>query len=175
MRGFKSFRFGKGMAGDVPAVNVCAETVSAENVSQEKCFSSGRIAKLLVMALIVGIIASPLFAAETIKALDDMGTKVIGLLNARGLKAILAFALVIEFGVIAFGNSQGEGGMVKKVLPWIIGTGGILAATSIVGFFMGGVNAADITTWGAIINKSREIIGQVSDGIFGTAGIVLQV
>lgn len=58
---------------------------------------------------------------------------------------MLAVALVIEFGVIAFGNAQGQGDIIKKVLPWVIGTAGILGATSIVNFFFSNVKSETIS------------------------------
>ena len=61
------------------------------------------------------------------------------LFRSKWVKALLTVALVIEFGVCAFGNAQGEGGMIKKVLPWIIGTAGILGASSIVDYFFNNV------------------------------------
>ena len=146
MRGFMNFRFGKNLCADSAAVP--AELTPTELAGPDKGVLSGRLAKLLVVALVFGFIAaSPLFAAETIDKLDNFGDKIISLLDAKWLKAILALGLVIEFGVIAFGNSQGEGGMVKKVLPWIIGTGGILAATSIVSFVFKGVTAGSTAGW----------------------------
>lgn len=82
--------------------------------------------------------SSGLFA-EGIPVLDTAGTKILELVSATWVKALLVVALIIEFGVIAFGNAQGEGGIIKKVLPWIIGTAGILGATSIVNFFFSGI------------------------------------
>ena len=164
MRGFRNFRFGKD-------VEVSAETVPAGNAGQEKHFSFGRLAKLLVMALVLAaVFASPIFA-EGIDKLDQLGTKVIGLLNAKWLKAILALGLVIEFGVIAFGNAQGEGGMMKKVLPWVIGTAGILAATSIVGFFFSNI---DPTTGIGMFTPDciREAVGFLGDGIRRTGEVL---
>lgn len=83
---------------------------------------------------------SNIFAAtDGIAVLDTAGDKILSLVTAKWVKALLVVALIIEFGVIAFGNSQGEGGIIKKVLPWIIGTAGILGATSIVNFFFSGI------------------------------------
>lgn len=84
---------------------------------------------------------SGLFADGGIEVLDDAGNKIIELVSATWVKALLVVALIIEFGVIAFGNAQGEGGIIKKVLPWIIGTAGILGATSIVNFFFSNVTS----------------------------------
>ncbi len=80
-----------------------------------------------------------MFADDGIAVLDSAGNKILSLVGSIWVKALLVVALIIEFGVIAFGNAQGEGGMVKKVLPWILGTAGILGATSIVNFFFSGI------------------------------------
>lgn len=115
----------------------------------EKAKSSKRLAgiRILTMAVVVSCLCmSQTFAAAGgIAVLDSAGDKIIGLIGAKWVKALLAVALIIEFGVVAFGNAQGEGGVFKKVLPWIIGTAGILGATSIVNFFFGGVNVENLS------------------------------
>lgn len=83
--------------------------------------------------------------AEGIAVLDSAGESILALVSAKWVKALLVVALIIEFGVIAFGNAQGEGGVIKKVLPWIIGTAGILGATSIVNFFFSGITQEELT------------------------------
>lgn len=98
---------------------------------------------LLIFALLS--ITFPLFAEESIAVLDNAGNKILKLIGAKWVKALLALALVIEFGVIAFGSAQGEGGMIKKVLPWIVGTAGVLGATSIVNFFFAGITQEELS------------------------------
>lgn len=101
--------------------------------------------KMAAALLVVGVLClAQASAAGTIGALDTAGEKILALIGAKWVKALLAVALIIEFGVIAFGNAQGEGGMIKKVLPWIIGTGGILGATSIVNYFFGSVKSESL-------------------------------
>lgn len=89
--------------------------------------------------------SSSLFADDGIAVLDDAGNKILGLIGSVWVKALLVVALIIEFGVIAFGNAQGEGDMVKRVLPWVLGTAGILGATSIVNFFFSGITQEALT------------------------------
>ncbi len=98
--------------------------------------------------LVLIFCASGLFAqssGESIAVLDSAGNKILSLIGSVWVKALLVIALVIEFGVVAFGNAQGEGGMIKKVLPWILGTAGILGATSIVNFFFSGITQEQLT------------------------------
>lgn len=96
--------------------------------------------------LVLIFCASGLFAdGDSIEVLDSAGNKILSLVGSTWVKALLVVALIIEFGVIAFGNAQGEGGMIKKVLPWILGTAGILGATSIVNFFFSGITQEQLT------------------------------
>lgn len=83
--------------------------------------------------------------AEGIAVLDTAGEKILSLISAKWVKALLVVALVIEFGAVAFGAAQGEGGIIKKVLPWILGTAGILGATSIVNFFFSGIEQENLS------------------------------
>ncbi|MCQ2596552.1 MAG: TrbC/VirB2 family protein [Treponema sp.] len=107
------------------------------------CFFNRKISKkafkTIICLLFVSLFCSSGLFAEGIPVLDTAGTKILELVSATWVKALLVVALIIEFGVIAFGNAQGEGGIIKKVLPWIIGTAGILGATSIVNFFFSGI------------------------------------
>ncbi len=83
--------------------------------------------------------------AEGIAVLDSAGEKILSLIGAKWVKALLVIALCIEFGAVAFGAAQGEGGIIKKVLPWILGTAGILGATSIVNFFFSGIEQENLS------------------------------
>lgn len=106
-------------------------------------FADKKTVKSAICILLIALFCtSGLFAGDGgdgIAVLDNAGQSILDLVGAKWVKALLVVALIVEFGVIAFGNAQGEGGMVKKVLPWIIGTAGILGATSIVNFFFGSV------------------------------------
>lgn len=100
---------------------------------------------LAFVGVILFVETGNVFAAgDSIEVLDSAGQKILDLLGAKWVKALLCLALVIEFGVVAFGGAQGEGGMIKKVLPWIIGTAGILGAASIVNFFFSGISQEDL-------------------------------
>ena len=95
--------------------------------------------------LFISLFCSSGLFADGIPVLDNAGTKILELVSATWVKALLVVALIIEFGVIAFGNAQGEGGIIKTVLPWIIGTAGILGATSIVNFFFSGITQEQLS------------------------------
>ena len=104
-------------------------------------FADKKTVKSAICILFIALFCSSgLFAqSDGIAVLDNAGQSILDLVGAKWVKALLVVALIVEFGVIAFGNAHGEGGMVKKVLPLIIGTAGILGATSIVNFFFGSV------------------------------------
>lgn len=118
--------------------------------------------KMAAALLVVGFLClAQASASGTIGALDTAGEKILALIGAKWVKALLTVALIIEFGVIAFGNAQGEGGMIKKVLPWIIGTGGILGATSIVNYFFGSVKSESL----AFAADAAKTMGIVAVGL----------
>lgn len=100
---------------------------------------------MLCLLLVCLFATSGVFADDSIAVLDTAGNKILSLVNAKWVKALLVVALIIEFGVVAFGGAQGEGGIIKKVLPWIIGTAGILGATSVVNFFFKGITQESLS------------------------------
>ena len=90
----------------------------------------------LVTILVLGCV-SAFAAGDSIEELDTWGEKILGLATAPWVRSLMTVALIIEFGIIGFGNTQGEGGMFKKVWPWLVGTVGIMGASSIADFFWG--------------------------------------
>jgi hypothetical protein len=91
---------------------------------------------LVVQLLVCGIMV---FAqsSEGIKELDDWGTNVMSLITSSWVQAICALAFAIEAGAMIYAGRQGESGVVKKFIPWMIGTIGLLSASAITGFFFG--------------------------------------
>lgn len=74
----------------------------------------------------------------TIAELESQAQKVLDLFSGRIIAIIMCIALMIVFAVVAWGNSQGEGGStIKKVTPWIIGIIGIGSAAGITRYFLG--------------------------------------
>jgi hypothetical protein len=80
----------------------------------------------------------PLYGQSTIAELDDWGEKIMDMLGSGWVQAICALAFAIEAGACIYMSRQGEGGVVKRFLPWMIGTIGLLSASSITSFFFGG-------------------------------------
>ncbi len=75
------------------------------------------------------------FAADSIDELDAWGDKVLSLIGSSWIQALCALALAIEAGACIFAGRNGESGMIKKFLPWMVGTIGLLSASSITEFF----------------------------------------
>lgn len=121
-------------------------SVKEETTKKKPVFEMNRrtIQLFIVCAALFIFGTSGLFAEDSIAVLDDAGNKLLSLIGSTWVKAFLCIALVIEFGVVAFGNAQGEGGVIKKVLPWIVGTAGILGATSIVNFFFSNISSEEL-------------------------------
>ncbi len=89
---------------------------------------------LLFFCLSVSIFAQ---ANEGISELDDWGVKILGLIKSGWIQAICALAFAIEAGACIFVGRQ-EPGLVKKFIPWMVGTVGLLSASSVASFFFGG-------------------------------------
>lgn len=100
----------------------------------------------LVFAL---VFSSSSFAAGngnfSITALDSLGDVLKGALGSVWLKAILACALVIEFGVAAWGQSKGASELVSGAVKWMFATGGMLGATGIANFIFDEVEVEDLS------------------------------
>lgn len=111
----------------------------AKNLKDFVLLNKRAIMYFAMCACVLFLSSANIFADDGIDVLDTAGDKILGLISAKWVKALLVVALVIEFGAVAFGAAQGEGGIIKKVLPWILGTAGILGATSIVNFFFSGI------------------------------------
>lgn len=81
--------------------------------------------------------ASVCFAQEsTIAELDEWGTKILNLIKSGWIQSICALAFAIESGALIFVGRQ-EPGLIKKFIPWMVGTVGLLAASSVAAFFFG--------------------------------------
>ncbi len=92
----------------------------------------------IVFCIVLLASVTPMFAesSETIDTLDSWGTKILDLLSGTWVKVILLVALIIEaIGMVIAGQQGGGGAMVKKFLPWIIGTIVLLSASGIVSYF----------------------------------------
>lgn len=94
--------------------------------------------KTLFICLLLIVSSVFLFAADgTIAELEDKAGLLMDLFSGKIIAIIMCIALMIIFGIIAWGNSQGEGGMFKKMMPWIAGVIGIGSAAGITSYFLG--------------------------------------
>lgn len=110
----------------------------------KKLFRMGIISLILLFVLANGAYAAN-GNAFNISALDSLGDVLKSALCSVWLKAILATALVIEFGVAAWGQSKGASELVSGAVKWMFATGGMLGATGIANFIFDQVEVEDIT------------------------------
>lgn len=90
-----------------------------------------------MMILLFAVTVSAFAQDGTIEALEGQAGKLMDLFSGPIIAIVMCIALIICFGVIAWGNAQGEGGTIKKVMPWIIGIIGIGSAAGITTYFLG--------------------------------------
>ena len=80
----------------------------------------------------------------SVGALDSLGDILVSALQSKWLNAILAVALVIEFGIAAWGQSKGASEMVSGAIKWMFATGGMLGATGIANFIFKNITPEDL-------------------------------
>ena len=129
-------------------------------VLKEKHKISRRTKQFMFFFLVFAVIfSSSTFAGSgtfSITALDSLGDVLKGALGSVWLKAILACALVIEFGVAAWGQSKGASELVSGAVKWMFATGGMLGATGIANFIFDEVDVEDLSY---IINTMPILLG----------------
>ncbi|MFI3257025.1 MAG: TrbC/VirB2 family protein [Spirochaetales bacterium] len=91
---------------------------------------------MLSLIFVFVICGAKVFAADGIPELEEGANSLLELFSSGIFRAIMTVALLIIFGVIAFGNAQGEGGMFKKTFPWIVGVLGVGSASAITDYFL---------------------------------------
>lgn len=94
--------------------------------------------------------------------LDTAAETLLKIVTGKPLKVVLILAVIVCFGVIAWGQSQGEGGMFKKVLPVIIGCIGVASASGVVNTFYN----KDITA--SLIEPQTKIIYEIKQPVLLT-------
>lgn len=106
-----------------------------------KCGKNQFFGKFFICVILVMCLCSVLttFAQSsdgTITELEGKAGKLMDLFSGKIMAIVMCVALIIIFGVIAWSNSQGEGGMFKKALPWVVGVIGVGSAAGITSYFM---------------------------------------
>lgn len=119
-----------------------------------RCVRNRKVA--VCVAFIMTACISMCFAASGsgITVLDDFGKKLITLCQGTWLKALMAAAMMVSFGVQAWARSQGNAEMVTSALRVMFACGGILGATCIVNFFFEGVSVEELKATAMIITDS---------------------
>jgi len=90
--------------------------------------------KIVLILCMIFLLCVSVFAQDKIGKLDTWAQRIVNLLTATWLKAICIIALVgICVGMIVAGRN--EPGLIKKFIPWLIGTIVLLSAADIVKYF----------------------------------------
>ena len=122
----------------------------------KKVIRMGIIALVLMCVFSNGAFAANSGKTFQIDALNSLGDVLVGALGSTWLKAILATALVIEFGVAAWGKSNGATELVSGAVKWMFATGGMLGATGIANFIF---DEVDVNELSLLFNSALPIIG----------------
>lgn len=122
----------------------------------KKVIRMGIIALVLMCIFSNGAFAAGNGTTFQIDALNSLGDVLVGALGSTWLKAILATALVIEFGVAAWGQSKGASELVSGAVKWMFATGGMLGATGIANFIF---DEVDVNELSLLFNSALPIIG----------------
>lgn len=127
--------------------------------SKHKLQINHKAARIAVIAFILmAVLSNGAFADSgtfQITALNSLGDVLKGALGSTWLKAILATALVIEFGVAAWGQAKGASELVSGAVKWMFATGGMLGATGIANFIFDEVEVEDLS----LLINSLPILG----------------
>lgn len=102
----------------------------------------------IMFTLMAIFVISGAFAGnESIDKLDTWGTKIMNLFTSPWLKALVCVAIIVEaIGMIYAGQNGGGAQVIKKFAPIIIGSVILLAAQSIVTYFLGDLSYSDFGT-----------------------------
>lgn len=95
--------------------------------------------KIVLILCMIFLVCVSAFAQKqgSIGKLDEWAQTLVNLLTSTWLKAICIIALVgICIGMIVAGRN--EPGLIKKFIPWLIGTIILLSASDIVKYFFTG-------------------------------------
>lgn len=99
---------------------------------------SGRFYRTIFALGVTSLSSSRIFATPSTTLLDNDANAVLQMITGTPLKVVMILAVILCFGLIAWGQSQGEGGMFKKVIPIVVGLIGIGSAATIVAGFISG-------------------------------------
>lgn len=100
--------------------------------------------KIFLILFMIFLVCASVFAqgkGGSIGRLDTWEEKIVSLFTSTWLKAICIVALIgICISMIVAGRN--EPGMIKKFIPWLVGTIILLSATDIVSYFFSGADQA---------------------------------
>lgn len=94
--------------------------------------------KLLVTLGIFALCTAGVFAAD-LGAIDSASDKMIEVISSKPVKVVCVAGLLAVFGACVWGQTQGEGSFIKKLMPTLYGIAGILGTVGIVNWIFSGV------------------------------------
>ncbi len=122
--------------------------------------------KILVILGVFALCTASVFAADGLGAIDSASDKMISIISSKPVKVVCVAGLLGVFGACVWGQSQGEGGFIKKVMPVLYGIAGVLGTVGIVNWLFDGINVDSLKT-GMIENAASQFLASVKQ-IAGT-------
>lgn len=95
--------------------------------------------RTLVVLGLMAFCTAGIFADADLGAIDTASDKMISVISSKPVKVICVAGLLGVFGACIWGQTQGEGSFIKKLLPVLYGIGGILGTVGIVNWIFSGV------------------------------------
>ncbi len=101
--------------------------------------SKKTIMKMAFAVCFMCVCTAGLFADANLGALDTASEKMIDVISSKPVKVICVAGLLAVFGACIWGQTQGEGSFIKKLMPALYGIAGVLGTTGIVNWLFSGV------------------------------------
>ena len=95
--------------------------------------------KTLVVLGLMAFCTAGLFADADLGAIDDASDKMIEVISSKPVKVVCIAGLLAVFGACIWGQTQGEGSFIKKLMPTLYGIAGVLGTVGIVNWIFSGV------------------------------------
>lgn len=94
--------------------------------------------KMIITLGLFALCTAGLFAAD-LGAIDSASDKMIEVISSKPVKVVCIAGLLAVFGACVWGQTQGEGSFIKKLMPTLYGIAGILGTVGIVNWIFAGV------------------------------------
>jgi len=102
--------------------------------------------KLLVTLGVFALCSAAVFAEANLGAIDSASDKMIEVISSKPIKVICVAGLLAVFGACIWGQTQGEGSFIKKLMPTLYGIAGVLGTVGIVNWIFSGITVDSLST-----------------------------